>query len=135
METYDNERLEEVRKFFSMDRFATENGAVIEAIGKDYAKVSLKLTHRHRNAVGGIMGGVYFTLADFAFAVATNHEETGTVSLSSDISFIGTPKSERIYAETELIKNGRRVCTYNVRVTDKLGTPLAAVKTVGIRRA
>lgn len=135
MEKYDDKRLAEVRSFFEKDRFATENGAVIEAIGENYARVSLELGPRHKNAVGGVMGGVYFTLADFAFAVATNHEQPGTVSLTSDISFIGTPKTGRIFAETELIKNGRTVCTYNVMVTDELGTPLAAVKTVGFCKA
>ena len=135
MEYYENDKLEAAKSFFENDRFATENGAVIDAIGKDYARVSLELQPKHRNAVGGVMGGVYFTLADFAFAVATNHEQSGTVSLTSDISFLGTPKAGRIIAETELIKNGRTVCCYNISVTDELGTPLAAVKTVGYRKA
>ncbi len=135
MEYYDNDKLEAAKSFFENDRFATENGAVIDAIGKNYARVSLELQPKHRNAVGGVMGGGYFTLADFAFAVATNHEQSGTVSLTSDISFLGTPKTGRIIAETELIKNGRTVCCYNISVTDELGTPLAAVKTVGYRKA
>ncbi len=29
-------------------------------------KCSLKIEDRHRNAMGAVMGGVYFTLADFA---------------------------------------------------------------------
>ena len=133
MELYSTERLEKAREFLKNDRFATENGAVIEAVGKHYAKISLKIGSRHKNAVGGVMGGVYFTIADFAFAVATNVDEPGTVSLTSDISFIGVPKSDTLIAETELIKDGRKVCTYNVKVTDSLGTPVAAVKTVGFK--
>ena len=35
--------LEEVREVFADDRFATENGAVIEEIGDGYAKCSVKL--------------------------------------------------------------------------------------------
>ncbi|MBR1851807.1 MAG: PaaI family thioesterase [Lachnospiraceae bacterium] len=128
------EEIEKVREMFRNDRYATETGAVIDQIGDHYARVSLVLNEHHKNAVGGVMGGVYFTLADFAFAVASNWQKPGTVSITSDISFIGVPKSEKVIAETELIKNGRSTCCYNVRVTDDLGTPLAAVKIVGFHK-
>ena len=62
--------IEEVREMFTHDRFATENGAVIDEIGDHYAKCSMQLTDKHKNALGAVMGGVPFTLADFAFAVA-----------------------------------------------------------------
>lgn len=65
-------KLEEVRKIFEGDRFATENGALIEAISDHSATCSLMITDSHRNAMGAVMGGTYFMLADFAFAVAAN---------------------------------------------------------------
>lgn len=43
--------LEEVRTIFADDRFATENGAMIEAIGDKYAKCSVTITDSHRNAM------------------------------------------------------------------------------------
>lgn len=128
------EEIEKVREIFSSDRYAMEAGAFIEEIGDHYAKCSLTLNEHHKNAAGGIMGGVYFTLADFAFAVAANWQKMGTVSINSDISFIGVPKSDQIIAETELIKDGRTVCCYNVSVKDSLGNPLAAVKIVGYHK-
>ena len=67
--------LEEVRRIFEGDRFAIENGAVIEEIGERSATCSLIITDSHRNAMGAVMGGTYFMLADFAFAVAANHEK------------------------------------------------------------
>lgn len=128
------EGIEKVREIFSGDRYAMEAGTFIEEIGDHYAKCSLTLNEHHKNAAGGIMGGVYFTLADFAFAVAANWQKMGTVSINSDISFIGVPKSDQIIAETELIKDGRTVCCYNVSVKDSLGNPLAAVKIVGYHK-
>jgi len=86
--------LEEVRKIFENDRFATENGAVIEEIGDRSATCSLTVTASHRNAMGAVMGGVYFMLADFAFAVAANWEKMGCVSLRSDISFLGAARGD-----------------------------------------
>lgn len=80
------------------------------------------------------MGGVYFTLADFAFAVAANWQRVGTVSINTDISFIGVPKTEKIFAETELLKNGRSTCCYNVSVYDEDKNPIAALKFLGFNK-
>ncbi|MBR1431703.1 PaaI family thioesterase [Ruminococcus sp.] len=131
----DNETLERVRETFRGDRFATEMGAVIDELGDHYSKCSLVLNEHHRNAVGGIMGGVYFTLADFAFAVASNWQQAGVVGLNCDASFIGVPKTERIIAEAKLIKDGRTICCYNVDIRDELGNPVAAVQCVGFRKS
>lgn len=123
--------LEEVRKIFKGDRFATENGAVIEEIGEHSAVCSMVLTPAHRNAMGAVMGGAYFTLADFAFAVAANWEKMGCVSLHSDISFLGSAKGERLIAKAVCIKNGKRTACYRIDVTDELGNLAATVTTTG----
>lgn len=127
--------LEKVRKIFEGDRFATENGAKIEAIGENYAKCSLKIEQGHRNAMGAVMGGVYFMLADFTFAVAANWERMGTVSLSSDISFLGAAGGEMLYAEAICIKDGRATAFYRIEVTDETGNTVAVVNTTGYKKA
>lgn len=123
--------LEEVRALFEADRFATENGAVIEEIGDRSARCSLMLTDSHRNAMGAVMGGVYFMLADFAFAVAANWEKMGCVSLRSDISFLGAAKGERLIAKAVCVKDGRTTACYRVDVTDELGNLAATVTVTG----
>ena len=127
--------LEEVRNIFAADRFATENGAVIEEFGQGYAKCSLALDARHRNAAGGVMGGVPFMLADFAFAVAVNHEKMGTVSLSSSISYLGMAKGSTLIAEARCIKDGRSTCFYRVTVSDDTGRVVAEVTINGFHVA
>lgn len=133
MENY-NEKLAEVREIFKGDKFATENGMVIDEIGDHYAKCSVQLTDVHRNAMGGVMGGVHFTLADFAFAVASNWQKMGTVALSTDIAFIGTVKGDSLTAVAELVKDGRSVNCYHITVKDNLGNIVADVKTVGFHK-
>ena len=71
----EQQKLDEVRERFSHDRFATVNGAVIEEIAEGYAKCSMQINNDHKNALGAVMGGAIFTLADFAFAVAANWQE------------------------------------------------------------
>lgn len=124
--------LEEARAFFSGDKFATEaTGCVLDEVGEKYAQCSLTLGPQHRNAVGQVMGGVSFTLADFAFAVASNFRQQLTVSVSSSISHLGPVKGTRLIAKTRLIKDGRRNCFYEVDVTDDLDTPVALVTITG----
>ena len=123
--------LDEVRKFFEGDRFATENGAVIDEIGDHSAICSLEIRDPHRNAIGAVMGGTYFMLADFAFAVAANHEKVGCVSLQSDISFLSPAKGKKLFAKATCIKEGKTTACYRVEVTDDLGNLTAAVTVTG----
>ena len=121
--------LEEAREIFSKDLYATElSGAVIDEIGPDYAWCSMKLTDKHHNAYGGVMGGAIYTLADFAFAVASNYEkEYATVSVVGQASFMSAPKGTVLFAKAELIKDGRSNCFYEVTVTDDIDTIVAVV--------
>ena len=125
--------LEEIRKIFEGDRFAMENGAVIEEVGENTATCSLVITDSHRNAMGAVMGGTYFMLADFAFAVAANWKKLGCVSLRSDISFLGTAKGKKLIAKAVCVKDGRSTVCYRVDVTDDLGNLTATVTATGYR--
>lgn len=125
--------LEEARKFFLEDRFASETtGIVIEAVEECYAKCSLKIDKRHVNATGHVMGGAIFTLADFVFAVATNFGNQTTVTTVSQISYLGSPKGDILYGESRLLKDGRRNCFYEICITDNLATPVAVVSVSGV---
>ena len=77
------------------------------------------------------MGGAIFTLADFAFAVASNCAGTGVVTLTSQISYLGTAKGERLIAEARRVKQGRSTGYYTVSVRDELGNPVAEVTGTG----
>ena len=123
--------LEEVRKVFEGDRFATENGAVIEEIGDHSATCSLIITDSHRNAMGAVMGGTYFMLTDFAFAVAANWEKMGCVSLHSDISFLRTAKGKKLIAKAVCVRDGKSTACYRVDVTDDFGNLTATATVTG----
>ena len=125
--------LEEAREIFSKDRYATVlSGAVVEEIGDNYAKCSMKVTEDHRNAYGGIMGGAIYTLADFAFAVASNYDkECATVSLVGQASFLSASKGNELFAEARMIKDGKRNNFFEVTVTDDLDKLIAIVSFTG----
>ena len=72
------------------------------------------------------MGGTIFTLADFAFAVASNQNGRDVVAGLSDY-LLKSAKGKHLTAVARQIKDGKRVCFYEVVVSDELGTEVAFV--------
>ena len=125
--------LEEARAFFANDKYATEaTGIVLEAVGEHYAKCSLKLDSRHLNAVGHVMGGVVYTMADLTFAVSTNFRaERPTVTNAAQVSYLNDPKGNTLYSESRLLKEGHHICFYEIRIWDDTGRDIAVVNMNG----
>jgi acyl-CoA thioesterase len=124
--------LEEARRRFSGDLYAaSRTGVVIEAAEPGYARCSLKIEEYHRNAMGNVMGGVYFTMADYAFAIAANLGQEPTVTQASQIVYLAAARGGVLYAETERIRVGKSTCFYKILITDDTGAELAYVTTTG----
>ena len=117
--------VEEARAYFKGDRFAAINGIMLEELDDEHALTSVVLTDNHRNALGGVMGGVIFTLADFAFAAFSNQLHNVTVAQQVSINYLATAKGDRLTAKAVCRKNGRSSCVINVDVTDNLGRDIA----------
>lgn len=117
---------EELVHYFANDKFATEVvGITIETVEEDLVVCRLSLNDTHRNARGAVMGGVIFTLGDFAFAVFANRHEIATVSLSASISYLGVAKGNELIATVTPIKEGRSVKTAEVAICDEIGNAVA----------
>ena len=116
---------EEARAYFEKDSFATENGIVLDELTEEYAVTSVVLNASHKNANGGIMGGVMFTLADFAFAALSNNIHMPTVAQQVSINYLGAPKGEKLIAKAVLKKSGRSSAIINVDVVDDTGRDIA----------
>ena len=117
--------LEEAREFFYKDKFAVTTGITLDEISQDEAVCSLEITDEHRNAYGGVMGGVIFTLADFAFAVLSNQIHQLTVAQQVDIHYLSAPKGEKLIARATCRKSGRTSSIVNVDVSDDTGRDVA----------
>lgn len=126
--------LEQARRRFAKDLFATEAAgvAILEA-EPGRSRCEMEIGDRHRNAMGAVMGGAIFTLADFAFAVAANAESLQTVSASSSITYLSSGRGDRLFAEARCLKDGRTACFYEVLVTDGDGRAVAKVSTMGVK--
>ena len=127
--------IEEVRKFFEGDKYATEaTGIVIEKAEKGHSIVTLEPDGRHLNAVGGLMGAVYYTMADFAFAVASNPDAGHapiTFTLSSQINFLTAARGQYLTAEARAVRKGKKASFYEAEIRDELDTLIATVSSTG----
>ena len=118
--------IDESKAYFTRDKYATDaTGIEIENVADGYSLVRLTLGERHLNAGGTIMGGVYYTMADFAFGVAANFNRPGTVTLDSQITFLTPAIGRELFAEAKVIRDGEHTCCYEVRVYDDQGTKCA----------
>ena len=117
--------LESAREFFYKDKFAVNTGITLDEITAEEAICSLNLTDDHRNAYGGVMGGVIFTLADFAFAVLSNQIHQLTVAQQVDIHYLSAPKGDKLIAKATCRKSGRTSSIINVDISDETGRDVA----------
>lgn len=126
--------LDEIKDVFIKDRFAmVTTGIDIIQADEECVRCCLKIDDRHLNAAGHVMGGAIFTLADFTFAVASNIADVSTVTLSSSISYLSSPKGSVLYSRSRILKDGSRACFYEIEITDDLGARIALVSTTGLR--
>ena len=124
---YSMETVADARAFFSGDRFASDAGMTIETASVRHAVIRLPLDDRHRNAMGGLMGGVVAAMADFACAVASNFG-TGTgqyVTADAHISFLNACRGKELTAEAVCVKHGGKLSFYEVSVRDDTRTKVA----------
>ena len=122
----DDPTLEEIEAVFANDRFATEAAGCRVVSGEHGRSVcSMELADVHRNAMGNVMGGAIFTLADFALAICCNIGEEPTVSVDSSISFFRSTQGAALTATAVCDKPGRHLGFYTVTVEDDLGKQIA----------
>ena len=127
------ESIEAARAYFEGDRFALENGVTLDELTEEGAVCSLSLGPRHRNAEGGVMGGVMLTLIDFCFATAACNVHRPTVAQQMSMNFLSAPKGSRLIARSVCRKDGRTSCVYQVDVTDDLGRDIATALVTGFK--
>lgn len=111
--------MRELEQFFSdRDLFARHNGIELLEMGPGFAKALMNVAPYHFNGAGKVHGGAIFTLADFAFAVASNSHGTLAMGINTSMSFIKAATRGTLYAEAREEARNPKLATYSVRVTD-----------------
>ena len=99
------------------DRFARLLGMKLEASAPGYSRVAMQVTGEMLNSVGMTHGGVTFSLADFAFAVASNSHGTVAVALSALMNYPSASREgDRLVAEAREENRTERTGLYTIEV-------------------
>jgi acyl-CoA thioesterase len=105
-------------EYFKKDRFAASIGIKLIEVGPGYALAKLEICDNHLNAIDSVQGGVTFTLADFAFGVASNSYGQVAVGINVSITYFRPPKGKVLIAEAKEIYANSKLASYNVDVFD-----------------
>ena len=111
--------------FFARDAYAAEAGIELITVSMGAAKVKMEIRDRHKNSHGTVHGGAIFTLADTAFALASNSHGIPAAAINAHISYVKSASSGSLFAEAEEFSLNPKIATYIVHVTDQNGDRIA----------
>lgn len=127
--------MQELMEFFSAeDKFARHSGIELVDAGPGRAKASMKIEPFHFNGAGTVHGGAIFTLADFAFAVASNSHGAMAMGISTSVNFVKAATGGTLYAEATEQSKGPKLASYSVMVTDDVGDVVAVFQGMAYRK-
>jgi acyl-CoA thioesterase len=111
--------MQEIMRFFSdQDLFARHSGIELLEVGPGSARASMKIETYHFNGARTVHGGAIFTLADFAFAVASNSHGTLAMGINTSVSFVKAACRGTLHAVAREESLSPKLATYSVHVTD-----------------
>ena len=111
--------------FFAKDSWARDAGIELGEVSPGRAKVRMKVEERHKNSHGTVHGGAIFTLADTAFALASNSHGVPAAAINAHISYVKSASGGTLYADAEEFSVNPKIATYLVTVTDNDGVRIA----------
>jgi acyl-CoA thioesterase len=128
--------LETIQKFFNRaDAFAKHNGMTLAEIGEGFAKAEMELQPFHLNGAKTVHGGALFTLADYAFAAASNSRGQLALSINSSISIHQGAKEGKLTAVAKEVSNGPKLASFQVDITREDGVLIASFQGMVYRKS
>jgi len=123
-----------IEAFFQKDKYAELTGIKLLEVSEGRAKAMLEITENHLNSAGTVHGGVIFTLADFAFEVASNSYGTLAVAINAQISFFKAVSAGVLYAEAKEVSLHPKLASYTIDVTNETGELIASFQGMVYRK-
>jgi acyl-CoA thioesterase len=118
MDTVDKE----TRDLIDRDPFAERLGIKVMEVRPGFARSRMRLADEDLNFLGMVHGAVIFSLADAAFAAASNSFGSKAVALSISIDFMAAADpGDELTAQVELVTRAGKMGCYNMRVEDSGG--------------
>src|SRR5512139_1691979 len=126
--------MEHIKQFFAQDRYAQLSGIELLSVAPGRAVAQMAINPHHLNAVGIVQGGAIFTLADLAFAAASNAHNQVAVAINVSITYMKAVSSGILRAEARELSVNSKLGSYTVDVTDERGTLIAVFQGLVYRK-
>ncbi len=111
-------RQETIRQAFEADPYAAAQGIRLDEITDDRVVVSLVVTENHVNFHGVTHGGTLFSLADCAFALASNAHGDAAVAIDTHLAITAASQvGDVLTATAHEMTRGRTLGTYRIDIT------------------
>ncbi len=122
-------------EFLRGDQFVKLCGIELVSVAPGRAVTRMTVQPHHFNAVGIVQGGAIFTLADYAFAAASNSHGTVAVGVNVSISYLKSATAGVLTAEAREIALHPKLASYTVDVTDSSGALIAVFQGLVYRKS
>ncbi len=127
--TNDEKARQVVDSMMKNDLFSQWLGIVVLDIKEGYSKIKMTVRKEMLNGFGIVHGGIAFSLADSAFAFASNNRNNLSVALDTSINFTKPVHVDDVLtAEAKEIHNGKSTGLYQVRITNQKNHLIAIFK-------
>jgi acyl-CoA thioesterase len=110
--------MDSVVRYFRNDRFAERANIELLSVSPGHAQAKMTLHPYHLNGYNTVQGGAIFTLADFAFAAASNSHGNVAVAVNVSITFMKAARTGTLWAEAREISKNFKLGSYTVEVRD-----------------
>jgi acyl-CoA thioesterase len=127
--------MQAIRQYFAEDQFAARCNIRLALVEEGRAVAAMSIEPWHLNAYGTVQGGAIFTLADYAFAAASNSHGSVAVGISVSIHYIKAAKSGSLRAEAKEAARNAKLGTYLVEVRDDAGDLVATFQGMVYRKS
>jgi acyl-CoA thioesterase len=117
--------MDNIKQFFTGDRYAKLSGIELLTVSPGNAVAQMPIQPHHLNAVGSVQGGAIFTLADLAFAAASNAYGKVAVAINVSITYMKAVSSGTLRAEAREVSANPKLGSYTVNITDQHNTLIA----------
>lgn len=128
--------MDALRTHFGNDQYAVGlSGVSLIDAAPGRAVATMRLEPRHHNSIGMTHGGALFTLADYAFAVASNASGRVAVGIETSMSFHKATREGILTAEAVEVSRSYRISHVDVRITEEGGDLVAQFHGVACRKS
>ncbi len=127
--------MQQIKAFFNRDDFAKHCGVELLSVSPGHAVARMIVQPHHLNGYRTVQGGAIFTLADFAFAAASNSHGKVAVAINVSITYMKAVTAGTLLAEARELSVNPKLGTYTINISDESNALVAVFQGLAYRKS